>query len=184
MATRELSIKNGVNSLSMINKSNNVVYVRVLNSGKLPLGEELVEQRGLSVSVVYKDLKGSPIDIKTLQQGQDFLATIQVSNLKSLAVNNVALTQIIPSGWEIINTRFTDFGAATTSEAEYIDIRDDRVSYYFDLDKNGKKDTKTFQIMLNASYLGTYYLPGIQAEAMYDDDYLVRTKGNWIKVQK
>lgn len=184
MATRELPIQNEVNSLSMINKSNNVVYVRVLNSGKLPLGEELVEQRGLSVSVVYKDLKGSPIDIKTLQQGQDFLAIIQVSNLKSLAVNNVALTQIIPSGWEIINTRFTDFGAATTSEAEYIDIRDDRVSYYFDLDKKGKRDTKTFQIMLNASYLGTYYLPGIQAEAMYDDDYLVRTKGNWIKVQK
>jgi len=38
--------------------------------------------------------------------------------------------------------------------------------------------------MLNASYLGTYYLPGIQVEAMYDNDYLVRTKGKWITVDK
>ena len=38
--------------------------------------------------------------------------------------------------------------------------------------------------MLNASYLGTYYLYGVQAEAMYDNDYLVRTKGEWVAVEK
>jgi hypothetical protein len=38
--------------------------------------------------------------------------------------------------------------------------------------------------MLNASYLGTYYLPGIQAEAMYDHGFLVRSKGKWIVVEK
>ncbi len=42
----------------------------------------------------------------------------------------------------------------------------------------------TFNVMLNASYLGKYYLPGIQAEAMYDNEYLVRGKGKWIKVVK
>jgi uncharacterized protein YfaS (alpha-2-macroglobulin family) len=39
-------------------------------------------------------------------------------------------------------------------------------------------------VLLNAAYLGTYYLPGIQAEAMYDNDYLVRTKGSWVQVVK
>jgi uncharacterized protein YfaS (alpha-2-macroglobulin family) len=39
--------------------------------------------------------------------------------------------------------------------------------------------------MLNAAYLGTYYLPGAQAEAMYDnDDYLVTNKGQWVIVEK
>jgi uncharacterized protein YfaS (alpha-2-macroglobulin family) len=39
-------------------------------------------------------------------------------------------------------------------------------------------------VLLNASYLGNYYLPGTQAEAMYDNDYFVRTKGQWIEVIK
>jgi hypothetical protein len=38
--------------------------------------------------------------------------------------------------------------------------------------------------MLNASYLGAYYLPGIQAEAMYDDEFLVRAKVRWVTIIK
>ena len=184
IAQRDLKVVDGNNTLSFKNNQDNVVYVRVLNSGKLPLGEELTEQRGLSVSVVYKDLKGNNIDVSKLQQGQDFVATVKVSNLKNENVNDVALTQIFPSGWEIVNTRFTDFGEATTSQARFTDIRDDRVNFYFDLPEKGKYDTKTFNVMLNASYLGTYYLPGIQAEAMYDNEFLVRTKGRWIEIVK
>ena len=184
IAQRDLPIKDGKNSFSFKNNLDNVVYISVLNSGKLPLGTEIAEQRGLSISVVYKDLKGNTITIDKLQQGQDFVATVTVSNLKDENVNDIALTQIFPSGWEIVNTRFTAFGDTTTSQARYTDIRDDRVNFYFDLNKKGKYSTKTFNVMLNASYLGTYYLPGIQAEAMYDNDYLVRTKGRWIEVEK
>ena len=184
IAHRDLKVNDGSNSISFTNNKDNVVYVRVLNSGKLPLGKELAEQRGLSVTYVYKDLQGNRINVSELQQGQDFVATVKVSNLKNENVNDVALTQIFPSGWEIVNTRFTDFGEATTSQARFTDIKDDRVNFYFDLKKKGKQDTKTFNVMLNASYLGTYYLPGIQAEAMYDNEYLVRTKGRWIEVKK
>ncbi|MGB1308766.1 MAG: hypothetical protein ACPG6B_07635, partial [Oceanihabitans sp.] len=154
------------------------------NSEKLPLGNEVTEQRGLSISVTYKDLHGNTIDVSKLQQGQDFVANVQVSNLKNESVKNVALTQIFPSGWEIVNTRFTDYGSNTKSQARYTDIRDDRVYFYFNLNKKGKNGTNTFNIMLNASYLGKYYLPGIQAEAMYDDAFLVRNKGRWIEVVK
>lgn len=184
IAFRNLKIKEGNNSLAFTNNKDNVVYVRVLNSGKLPLGEEIAEQRGLSVSIIYKDLKGKKIDVSKLQQGQDFVASVSVINLKDYEVKNVALTQIFPSGWEIVNTRFTDFGDAVTNQARYSDIRDDRVNFYFDLSQKGNRGTKTFNVMLNASYLGTYYLPGIQAEAMYDNDFLVRTKGQWITVER
>ncbi len=101
-----------------------------------------------------------------------------MSNPKNETLKDIALTQIFPSGWEIVNTRFTDFGTTTKSEARYTDIRDDRVNFYFDLNQRRNKiETKTFTVLLNAAYLGKYYLPGIQVEAMYDNDYLVRTKG-------
>lgn len=184
IAQRNLKIVEGTNSLVLTNNKDNVVYVRILNSGKLPLGQEFIEQRGLSVSVSYKDLKGNKIDVSKLQQGQDFVASVSVSNLKNYGVQNIALTQIFPSGWEIVNTRFTDFGDITTSQSRYTDIRDDRVNFYFDLPEKGNRSTKTFNVMLNASYLGTYYLLGIQAEAMYDNDFLVRTKGQWVTIEK
>jgi uncharacterized protein YfaS (alpha-2-macroglobulin family) len=91
------------------------------------------------------------------------------------------LSQILPSGFEIVNTRFTDYGDATNDVADYIDIRDDRTNFYFGL-KAG--EVKTFRILLNASYLGTYYLPGLQCEAMYDNTFLARTKGFWVQVVK
>ena len=185
MVQRTLEIKKGTNKITFKNNDNNIVFVRIVNSGKLPLGDEIAESRGLNVSLNYKDLSGSKIDIKSLKQGQDFVAEITVSNPKNVAVKDIALTQIFPSGWEIVNTRFTDFGTTAKSEARYTDIRDDRVNFYFDLDrKRNTSETKTFTVLLNAAYLGTYYLPGIQVEAMYDNDYLVRTKGNWIEVVK
>lgn len=184
VAQRELKVIDGNNSIAFKNNKDNIVYARILNSGKLPLGKELPEQRGLSITYTYKDLKGNRINVSELQQGQDFVATVKVTNLKNENINDVALTQIFPSGWEIVNTRFTDFGEATTSQARFTDIKDDRVNFYFDLKRKGKEDTKTFNVMLNASYLGTYYLPGIQAEAMYDNEYLVRTKGRWVTVKK
>jgi uncharacterized protein YfaS (alpha-2-macroglobulin family) len=185
IAQRELSVVDGLNTISLVNAESNLVFVRVLNSGKLPLGQELAEQRGLSVSVIYTDLKGNRIDESKLIQGQDFVARISVSNKDNSSLNDIALTQIFPSGWEIVNTRFTDFGDTTTSTARYTDIRDDRVNFYFDLGGNGSQNgTKIFTVMLNASYLGHYYLPGTQTEAMYDNDFFVRTKGRWIDVKK
>jgi uncharacterized protein YfaS (alpha-2-macroglobulin family) len=185
MVQRTVNVKNGANSITIKNEDNNVVFARIINSGQLPLGDEIIESRGLSATVQYVDLQGKSIDINNLKQGQDFVAKIIVSNPKNENVKDIALTQVFPSGWEIVNTRFTDFGTTTKSEARYTDIRDDSVNFYFDLNQQSKKaETKTFTVLLNAAYLGNYYLPGVQVEAMYDHDYLVRTKGRWIEVIK
>ena len=185
ISQRDLNIKDGNNTIVVNNTKNNTIYARVITSGKLPLGQEIAEQRGLKVYVNYKDSRGNTLDIRKLQQGQDFVAIIKVTNLNNEPINDVALTQIFPSGWEIVNTRFTAFGDAATNQADYTDIRDDRVNFYFNLNKSSKAgSTKTFNVLLNASYLGKYYLPGTQVEAMYDNDYFVRTKGQWIEVNK
>ncbi|MDV7186520.1 MG2 domain-containing protein [Lutibacter sp. TH_r2] len=181
IAQRDLKIVEGANSVTITNTESNLVFVNVLNSGILPLGKEIAEKRGLGVSVVYTDAKGLPINVSKLSQGTEFIAEVNVANLKPEEVHDIALTEIFPSGWEIVNTRFTDFGSTTKGAANYTDIRDDRVNFYFDL---GKNKSKTFKVLLNASYLGNYYLYGVQAEAMYDNEYFTRTTGKWIEVVK
>ena len=180
-ADRNLDIKPGTNGITIKNNKKNTIYVRLLNSGILPIGKEQVIQSNLSAGVVFKNRKGEILNISKIAQGSEFVAEVTIKNQKNERIENVALSQILPSGFEIVNTRFTDYGDAVNNTADYIDIRDDRTNFYFALKAN---ETKTFRVLLNASYLGVYYLPGLQCEAMYDHSYLARTKGQWIEVVK
>ncbi|WP_139956898.1 alpha-2-macroglobulin family protein [Flavicella sediminum] len=182
IAQRTLKIsETSTNKFTITNNKDNVVYVRLINSGILPVGNEIAVQRNFKLYVKYVDDEAKPITFAKLKQGTDFMALVTLSNPNTEKVADIALTQIFPSGWEIVNTRFTDFGEATENKADYTDIRDDRVNFYFSLEKN---ETRTFKVLLNASYLGKYYLPGVQAEAMYDNDYFSRSQGRWIEVVK
>ena len=88
---------------------------------------------------------------------------------------------IVPSGWEIHNSRMDMYNSNKSSYFTYQDIRDDRIYTYFDL---GKGKTKTFRVQLNSSYLGKFYMPGISVEAMYDNSIYARVKGGWVDVKK
>lgn len=57
MIQRTLKLKIGQNAIQIDNLENNIVFARIINSGKLPLGNEISESRGLTVSLDYKDLK-------------------------------------------------------------------------------------------------------------------------------
>ncbi len=181
IALRELTTQGGSNKVVLKNEKGNVVFVRLIQRGKLPLGQELAENKNFSVTTTFIDGFDNEIDITELRQGEEFTAKIRVSNNSSDFIDNVALTQIFPSGWEIVNTRFTEAGGSTGGNARYTDIRDDRVNFYFDMNK---ETTKTFSVRINASYLGDYYLPGTQVEAMYDANYYARGKGNWVKIKQ
>ena len=179
LANRPIKVKKGSNKITIKNLEGNTVYVSIVNSGILPIGEEKTIQNNLAVTMSFKARNGSGIDPTTITQGTDFVAEVRLTNTSSNSLKDMALTEIFPSGWEIVNTRFTDFGNFAQNQVTYTDLRDDRANFYFNMRGN---ETKTFRILLNASYLGKYYLPGVQAEAMYDNDYLVRTKGQWVEV--
>ncbi|WP_109301740.1 alpha-2-macroglobulin [Aquimarina sp. AU474] len=176
----EVMIKK-TNVLNFKNNKDNTIFVQIATSGILPVGQEKVIQSNFRAIIDYKSRDGKIINPAQLTQGTDFVAEVTITNTTGSKVKDIALTEIFPSGWEVVNTRFTDFGSFSANKVTHTDIRDDRVNFYFDLKP---KESKIVTILLNASYLGKYYLPGIQCEAMYDNDYLVRTQGKWVKVVK
>ena len=90
------------------------------------------------------------------------------------------ISQIFPSGWEILNTRlYNSEGAFKSSPSDYMDIRDDRVYHYFNI-KQG--ESLTYYVQLNAAYPGKYYWPGVYCEAMYDHTISGGVSGKWVKV--
>ena len=181
IALRDLETQEGSNKITLKNAKDNLVFIRLVQSGKLPLGKELAKRKNLTVTTAFIDGAGKSLNIDNLRQGEEFEARITVSNNSRDYIDNIALTQIFPSGWEIVNTRFTEAAGGTEGNARYTDIRDDRVNFYFDM---RKASSRSFTVRLNASYLGKYYLPGTQVEAMYDNNYYARNKGKWIVIEK
>ena len=122
---------------------------------------------------------GKTLTPEKIQQGTDFNLTITVGNTSGAKdYTNLALTEAIPSGWEIINDRLLGQGASKASFT-YKDIRDDRVIWFFDLPKGS---SKTFRMKMHASYLGELTLPAIKCEAMYDPHIVANTASSTAKV--
>jgi uncharacterized protein YfaS (alpha-2-macroglobulin family) len=163
--------------LSLTNDSSIPLYVSVYTKGIPPAGEEEASARGIQLKVVYRDLKMNPVDISSLPQGTDILADIVVENQTYRSLENLALTFMVASGFQIKNPLFNP--EQKIIKYDYQDVRDDRVYTYFSLARGEKK---TFLISLNASYLGQFYQPGVLVEAMYDDSVQANTRGQWVKI--
>jgi uncharacterized protein YfaS (alpha-2-macroglobulin family) len=170
-------------SLKVTNQSEGSLFVRVINTGIPAQGEEKAEQNNLAITASYTDMKGNAIDVLRLEQGTEFIAHVTVKNLTVRNdYQNLALSQVFPSGWEINNLRLTgDQNLVKTDRGNYQDIRDDRVYTYFSLSNYGQR---TFSVVLTASYAGTFYLPGVNCEAMYDHSIYAKEKGQLVEVLK
>jgi Large extracellular alpha-helical protein len=170
--------------VSVTNNGSQPLFIRVITQG-VPLmkGQEATAQN-LSVNTSYADMKGRPLNPVSIKQGTQFYVNLTVTH-PGIRMNykNLAVSMLFPSGWEILNARMDNIKSAVLKgdEPDYQDIRDDRVYMYFDL---AKGQTKTFRVLLQAAYLGHYYLPSVQCEAMYDNSVRAYTKGYWVGVVK
>jgi uncharacterized protein YfaS (alpha-2-macroglobulin family) len=84
-------------------------------------------------------------------------------------------------GTALHNARLGSVQAKAPEGIDYQDIRDDRVFSYFTI---GAHETKTVEVGFNAAYQGSYYLPAVSVEAMYDATKHAQSHGQWIKVVK
>lgn len=168
------------NTLVVENLSENPVYANISRKGTPVISDKPREEKGISMKIEYLDLKMNPLDKTNLKQGTDFMMVTRISNNTFAHLTNISLTQMVPSGWEIRNTRMydADFGIKE-SQFDYRDYRDDRVNTYFNL---GLGQTKVFVVILNAAYRGEYYQPAISCEAMYLPGCYSRYPGGIVKV--
>ena len=177
--------------------------IAVKNQGKGALSVDLITRTqllndtlpaisdNLRMDIRYANLNGTPISVNDIIQGTDFMAITSISNISGASdYTNLALTHIIPSGWEIYNERMvapeTESGAAdgsgkSVSKYNYLDIRDDRVLTYFNLRRG---ETKVFTVRLQATYAGNFILPAVQCEAMYDVNVQARSKAGRTTVSR
>ena len=143
--------------------------------------------RNLTVAVTWYDDTGRPMNPARLTQGTSFWGVFRVGKTEDIALTELALVQIVPSGWEIENLRlsgesFPEFlNGRGINNAEYTDIRDDRILWFFDMPR--RERSREFAVKLNAVTKGQFYLPQVTFEAMYDDDFYASRPGRSVQVR-
>ena len=148
-------------SCEAVNNSDGPVWASLVTTSREPVSKEI--SNSLKLDVRYVDENGAAVNPSSLKQGTVVKVTVKVSNLlKERDIRNVALDLPVPSGWEIRNERlFDDDGTGY----DYKDVRDDRVRWFFNLPA---RTSRTFTLKVRAAYEGSYILPAVTAEAMYE----------------
>ncbi len=156
----------------------------------IPLQSDMkTEQKNLALTVEWLNEDGAAIDPANVTQGQVFWAHFRVKNSQRQYRNieNVALVQVLPTGWEVQNTRLSGeempgwMNNYRLNRENYLDIRDDRVMWFFDL--NGYEGYADFVVKLNAVTVGEFSLPAAIAEAMYNEEYQASVAGKTVLVK-
>ncbi|MDO4462109.1 MAG: MG2 domain-containing protein, partial [Bacteroidia bacterium] len=159
---------------SIKNNGKSDINIRIVSVADVSQTDVHQNSNGLRLSASYLTEKGAPINIKELTQGETFKAIVSITNTGVHAIRNVALTHILPAGWEILK-------AEGSNGISYQDIRDDRVLSYIDDFAVGA--THNITLILSATYAGSYYMPSISAEAMYDNTISACTASDYVTVK-
>lgn len=101
-------------------------------------------------------------------------------------LENVALTQLLPSGFEVSSNLLDKDNklistVQNTPELDFVDTRDDKIMWFMSL-KKGK--TLYLRARLNVVTPGKFIMPGTYAEAMYDNNFQAFEKARTITVHE
>jgi uncharacterized protein YfaS (alpha-2-macroglobulin family) len=152
------------------------------------LGED--EEQNLKLAVEWLDEDGMKMNPADVRQGQSFWGHFKVNKLPGYRskIEEIALVQVLPSGWEIDNTRLSGearpgwMNRWSMGREEYLDIRDDRIMWFFDLPSYG--NDFDFAVKINAVTAGEFILPPTLLEAMYNNNYRASKAGRMVIVRE
>jgi uncharacterized protein YfaS (alpha-2-macroglobulin family) len=172
----------GTVKLKLGNDSALTTWYAVTQTGfdRTPPTTEL--KAGLEVVREYVGADGKPLtavkigDEVTVRLSLRGIAT-QGSNAQ---VGNVALTDLLPGGFEPVQSRTAEGAASTVTgpSLEYADVREDRVVIY----AGANDSVQTWTYRIRATNTGEFVVPPAWAQSMYERDRQARSLSSKVVV--
>ncbi len=161
------------------------LYAVVTTTGNRVFDNDLWGSHGLQITREWKDAQGSGIQPSTLQLGTPVYVDLTVRNVSGYRLQNLALTDRVAASWEIENPRlgrgsmpdWVDPDALWQSEN--MNVRDDRIEVFGTLEANQEVHVV---YMTRATFAGTFHLPEVSVEAMYEPTVWARSGGGSVVV--
>lgn len=137
-----------------------------------PKAQPKPERRNVNIECLYYDDKGNILDpSQPVEHGKIIQVVLGIK--PSMTVNNLAVSYLLPAGFELENPRLDDgMNDAGTSSGVVNDIRDDRLVLFF-----GRLEAeRSYGFRMRAVTRGTFKVPQVSAMGMYDAS--IRFTGN------
>ncbi|MEO6774066.1 MAG: MG2 domain-containing protein [Kofleriaceae bacterium] len=158
------------------------LWLMISSEGVRPGSDYKTGGNGLAVTRSYKTLDSTELDLSrgTVHLGDLVFVEIEVENTSGATIQNIALVDRLPAGFEIENPRL---GRTTKPDwvkdedqwaTDFMNMRDDRLEAFGSLPPH---TAKKLVYTVRAVTAGKYTLPPIEAAAMYDATLWARAKG-------
>jgi len=127
------------------------------------------ERAGLEVERTFLNRDGSRADLDAIGQGDLLVLKTRIRTTAG-PVSNVVVASLLPPGLEVENPRLKSSETLTwitdaNLEPASLDLRDDRILAFTDLPANS---WRTLYTLVRSVVPGTFRLPPVSAEAMYN----------------
>lgn len=126
---------------------------------------------------VYRELlnaTGQPVTQTRL--GEPVSVRIRARSLRSQAITNVAIIDLLPGGFEVVGTSLQP-GSATAG-ADYVEVREDRAVFFATIPSRAVE----FRYQIKSCNRGEFVVPPVFAESMYDRNLKARGMSGKISV--
>ncbi|MBN2009697.1 alpha-2-macroglobulin [candidate division KSB1 bacterium] len=143
------------------NGENLNLYYQVVQGGFDTTLPEKRVSKGLEVYREFTDADGKPIGNITL--GDEVTVHLKFRSLTDEALYNIAIVDLLPAGLEAVPTSVREERSGSW-HPDYTDIREDRLVIFGTVERN----VKEFVYTVRAINKGTFTVPPIYGESMYD----------------
>lgn len=165
------------------NQGPGTLYLAVRSEG-VSTAPEAEQDTGLKVRRAFLDLRGRPVKVEALPQGEFVIVQLEVET-GGRALDNLVITELLPAGWEIENPNL-----ATAQQFDWIteksdgcrarDLRDDRLLLF----TGAVEGRKVFYYAARAVTPGAFGYPPVTAACMYDPEIRSVSGGQAVEVHR
>ncbi|MBD2766552.1 alpha-2-macroglobulin [Hymenobacter sp. BT664] len=182
---KDITISNVANrSFSLRTSGSGNLYYFWEVEGISPSGYVKEEDSYLKVRRQFLNRAGQPLGTPTFRQNDLVVVKITIEAGDAAGtVKNVAITDLLPAGLEIENSRIgavreLDW-AKNAAQPDYLDVRDDRINFF----TTATGEPKSFYYLARAVSKGTFKLGPVSADAMYNAEYHSYNGAGTVRVQ-
>ncbi|QSQ16790.1 alpha-2-macroglobulin family protein [Myxococcus landrumensis] len=168
-------------------KDEGKLFLVLSSEGVRSEGQVRMGGQGLVLTRKYRKQDGTELNLNAspVALAELIYVEVELKNNTGERVQNLALVDRLPAGWEIENARLGRGGSVDWVSADalwvpdYVNIRDDRMEVFGALNA---KESKKVVYAVRAVTAGSFTLPTVEVEAMYDPRIWAREAGGTVRV--
>jgi uncharacterized protein YfaS (alpha-2-macroglobulin family) len=171
--------------LSIETKGSGNLYYFWESEGISKDGSFIEEDSYLAVRKTIYNKFGNKVSDYNFKQNDLLLIELKIRAEQDKYIENVAISDILPAGFEIENPRLTTLPPGMSypnnrSRPDYMDIRDDRINLFV----NVRGTTRYYYYLVRCVSPGTFNMGPVGADAMYDGEYHSYNGGGQVVIKK